>query len=70
MHQLICWLLYSSGLWEGEEEAMFRCVGRSDETSETKEESFLLNKSISSGVILLINKHLSEVEYPQYKLQL
>lgn len=68
MHQLICWLFYSSGLWEGEGEAMFRCVGRSDGDSETKEEIFLFNKNIFSGVILLIKNHLSEVEYPQYKL--
>ncbi|KAJ6918528.1 hypothetical protein NC651_012702 [Populus alba x Populus x berolinensis] len=66
MHQLICWLFYSSGLWEGE--AKFRCVGRSDGDSETKEEIFLFNINIFSGVILLIKNHLSEVEYPQYKL--
>ena len=47
---------------------MFRRVGRSDGDSETKEEIFLFNINIFSGVILLIKNHLPEVEYPQYKL--
>lgn len=56
------------GLWEVEGEAMLHCVGRSDGESETKEENFHFNKNIFSEVILLIKNHLSEAEYPQYKL--